>query len=68
MKLPISVLFLAMFAINTSVAQAGIYPNGVETTPDSDSYWNGLLLAADSQQQEQDKAAEEETEEEPDCE
>ena len=56
-----------MFAINTSVAQAGISPNSGAATPDSDPHWNGLLLAADSEQHKQDEVAEEQ-EEEPDCE
>lgn len=68
MKLSRLVIFLAMFAINPSVTQAGIYPPGVETTPDIDADWNGLLLAADSEQQKQDGSTESQTQEEPDCE
>ena len=67
-KHPILVFFLATFAIFAFQAQAGVITHTPGKISGSDSFRNGLLLAAsDQQQQEQNEGSGESTEEEPDC-
>ena len=66
-KHPILVFVLATFAIFASQAQAGVIPHTSGKIPGSNSFWNGLLLAASDEQKQEQGEASGETEEEPDC-